>query len=169
MASATETLPEFRMERTFAATRDQVWAAWTQPGSLEKWFGPKGCAAQSVKFELKPGGVALTKLTFPGAPPMHALFVFREIVAPRRLVWIHAVADETGRAVKHPMAQALPARMLVVMELVDQGATTKLTLTKTPFEATADEIEAFREMIPSFTMGWDGNFDVLDDFLAGKR
>jgi len=167
--AGVETLPEFRMERTFAATRDEVWAAWTQPGSLEKWFGPKGCAAQSVAFDLKPGGVALTRLTFPGQKPMHARFMFREIVAPRRLVWLHAVADETGKAVKHPMAQELPAQMLVVMELQDQGARTKLTLTKTPFEATADEVEAFRAMIPSFTMGWDGNLDVLDDFLRGWR
>ncbi len=57
--AGVEALPEFRMERTFAATRDEVWAAWTQPGSLEKWFGPEGCTAQSVAFDLKPGGVAL--------------------------------------------------------------------------------------------------------------
>ena len=100
---------------------------------------------------------------------MYARFVFREIVAPRRLVWLHAVADEAGNAVKHPMAQELPAQMLVVMELTDQGETTKLTLTKTPFEATASEVEAFRGMIPSMTGGWTGNFDVLDEFLAGKR
>ncbi len=164
-----ETLPEFRLERMFAATRDEVWAAWTQPGSLEKWFGPKGCAAKSIKFDLKPGGMALTRLTFPGAPPMYARFVFREIVAPKRLVWLHAIADEAGNAVKHPMAQELPAQMLVVMELTDQGETTKLKLTKTPFEASASEVEAFRGMIPSMTGGWTGNFDVLDEFLAGKR
>ena len=164
-----ETLPEFRLERVFAATRDEVWAAWTQPGSLEKWFGPKGCAAKSIKFDLKPGGMALTRLIFPGAPPMYARFVFREIVAPKRLVWLHAVADQAGNAVKHPMAQELPAQMLVVMELTDQGETTKLTLTKTPFEASASEVEAFRGMIPSMTGGWTGNFDVLDEFLAGKR
>lgn len=169
MASAVETLPEFRLERTFAATRDEVWAAWTQPGRLEKWFGPKGCTAQSVSFDLKPGGMALTKLSFPGQPTIHARFVFREIVAPKRLVWLHAVADETGKAVKHPMGQALPTQMLVVVELIDQGATTKLTLTKTPFEATADEVEAFRGSMQGMNWGWSGNFDVLDEMLAGKR
>ncbi len=87
---------------------------------------------------------------------------------PRRLSWVHAVADETGKAVKHPMAQALPLLMLATIELEDQGAVTKMTLTKTPFEATADEVEAFREMIPSFTMGWSGNLDVLDEFLGGQ-
>lgn len=167
--AGVETILEFRMERTFAATRDQVWAAWTQPGNIEKWFGPKGCRAQSVAFDLKPGGVALTRLTFPGQPRMHARFVFREIVAPRKLSWLHAVADEAGNAVKHPMAQALPLLMLATIELEDQGERTKLTLTKTPFEATADEVEAFRAMVPSFTMGWTGNLDVLDDFLAGRR
>jgi uncharacterized protein YndB with AHSA1/START domain len=168
MASATETLPEFRLERTFAATREEVWAAWTQPGNLEKWFGPKGCRAESMSFDLKPGGVALTKLSFPGMV-IYARFVFREIVAPRKLSWLHAVADETGRVTKHPMGQALPGQMLVVMELEDLGASTRLKLVKTPFEATADEVEAFREAMQGMRHGWGGNFDVLDAFLAGKR
>ncbi len=169
MAGAIEMLPEFRLVRVFAASREAVWAAWTKPGCLEKWFGPKGCTAQSVAFDLKPGGMALTKLTFPGAPAMHARFIFREIMAPKRLSWLHAVADETGKAVKHPMAQALPAQMLVVMELEDQGERTKLTLVKTPFEATAGEVEAFRAAMPGMAAGWGGNFDVLDEFLAGRR
>lgn len=169
MASAVETLPEFKLERTFAAPLDQVWAAWTQPGKLEKWFGPKGCTAESVKFDLKPGGVTLTKLSFPGAPPMYARFIYREISAPRRLVWLHAVADEKGNATRHPMAQAMPAQMLAVLELAADGDQTRMTLTKTPFEATVDEVEAFRGMIQSMTRGWTGNLDVLDEHLAGKR
>jgi uncharacterized protein YndB with AHSA1/START domain len=169
MASAVDTLPECKLERTFAAPLDQVWAAWTRPGKLEKWFGPKGCTAESMKFDLRPGGVALTKLSFPGAPPMYARFIYREISAPRRLVWLHAVADGKGNATRHPMAQAMPAQMLVVMELAADAGQTRMTLTKTPFEATADEVDAFRGMIESMTWGWGGNFDVLDEYLAGKR
>ena len=162
-------LPVFKLKRTFAAPLEQVWAAWTQPGKFEKWFGPKGCTAESMKFDLRPGGMALTKLTFPGAEPMYARFIYREISALRRLVWLHAVADENGNATRHPMAQAMPAQMLVVLELAADGDQTRMTLTKTPFEATADEVDAFRGMIESMMWGWGGNLDVLDEHLAGKR
>jgi uncharacterized protein YndB with AHSA1/START domain len=166
MASAPDRLPEFKLERVFAAPREALWAAWTQPARLEQWFGPKGCQAVSVKFDLRPGGMALTKLVLPGKPPLHARFIFREITPPKRLVWLHAVADAAGNATKHPMAQALPAQMLVVMELAAEGEQTRLTLVKTPFEATAAEVDAFRDAIEGMSWGWSGNFDVLDEYLV---
>jgi uncharacterized protein YndB with AHSA1/START domain len=47
--------------------------------------------------------------------------------------------------------------------------TTRVTVTWTPFgEATPEELQAFRDMRSSMTMGWTGSFDKLEALLAGR-
>ena len=45
-----------RIERTFAAPREKVFQAWTDPQALKQWWGPDGYATPSVEIDLRPGG-----------------------------------------------------------------------------------------------------------------
>ncbi len=43
-------------ERTFDAPRDLVWAAFTDPDRIPRWWGPHGTTATVVEMDVRPGG-----------------------------------------------------------------------------------------------------------------
>jgi uncharacterized protein YndB with AHSA1/START domain len=47
----------FKTSRTFAATPEDVFAAFLTPSRLAKWWGPDGFRNTFETFELKPGGL----------------------------------------------------------------------------------------------------------------
>ena len=42
--------------RTFAAPREKVYAAWTEPEHLKQWWGPEGVTAPVVEIDLREYG-----------------------------------------------------------------------------------------------------------------
>ena len=44
------------LTRRFDATPAQVWAAWTDPTILPRWFGPEGIACTTREIDLRQGG-----------------------------------------------------------------------------------------------------------------
>ena len=45
------------LERSFAATLDEVWELWTTKEGIESWWGPDGYRVAVRKLELRAGGV----------------------------------------------------------------------------------------------------------------
>lgn len=43
--------------RVIDAPRDMVFAAWTDPEQIQKWFGPEGMTIETHEIDLRPGGV----------------------------------------------------------------------------------------------------------------
>lgn len=48
---------EIVIGRLIDAPRSVVYAAWTDPDQIQKWFGPEGMAIETKEIDLKPGGV----------------------------------------------------------------------------------------------------------------
>jgi uncharacterized protein YndB with AHSA1/START domain len=70
-----------------AAARKDVFAAWTDPEIVRKWWAPPGLEAGPIEIDLRPGGsYRLTLLTSAGAA-MEAYGVYREVDPPARLVY----------------------------------------------------------------------------------
>ena len=44
------------LERVFRASPAQVYAAWTDPEALPRWFGPKGYTCETHAMDLRVGG-----------------------------------------------------------------------------------------------------------------
>ena len=169
VAMLTSDQPEFLITRMFDAPREMVWQAWTDPALLAQWFGPKGCTARIATFELRPGGVWHSCLTMPGGAEMWAKFVYREVVPPQRLVWLHSFSDPEQNLTHHPMSPTWPLIMLTTMTLEESGGKTKLTLTWVPYEASEIERKTFVEGMSGMTMGWSGSFEQLDALLAARH
>ena len=55
------------LDRTFAATPAQVWAAWTDPAILPTWFGPEGFTCETRLIDIREGG----QWVFDMIGPMH--------------------------------------------------------------------------------------------------
>jgi uncharacterized protein YndB with AHSA1/START domain len=89
----------FEVERAFAAPRELVFRAWTEPERLKRWWGPRGYTVPYCEINLREGGVFLFCMRSPDGRDFWGRGVFREIVAPERLVFAMSFADAEGNVV----------------------------------------------------------------------
>ena len=77
----------FRTERTFAATPEEVFDAWTSPEVLERWWGRPGWSSSSFDVDLRVGGVYALRMNDDDGKPHAVAGEYREVERPRRLVY----------------------------------------------------------------------------------
>jgi uncharacterized protein YndB with AHSA1/START domain len=75
--------------RLIDAPRELVFKAWTDPGHLVHWWGPKGFTNTFQEFDLRPGGVWRFVMHGPDGRIYENQSVFVEIVKPERIVFHH--------------------------------------------------------------------------------
>ena len=158
--------PVFVITRTFDAPRDLVWKAWTEPERLAEWWGPKGCTLRVVKVDLRPGGMFHYAMAYKPGHEMWGRFVYREIAAPERLVYVSSFSDAEGGITRAPFKENFPLEILSTLTLTETGGKTALTLRALPINPTADERATFAGMFGSMQQGFTGTFDQLDGYLA---
>jgi uncharacterized protein YndB with AHSA1/START domain len=73
------------LRRTFAASPADVFDAWTQPEQVACWWDPAGSRLAECEIDLRPGGAF--KFVSKGHPEFPFSGIYREIVAPERLVF----------------------------------------------------------------------------------
>lgn len=160
---------ELVINRIFAAPRDLVYKAWTEPERLARWWGPAGCDLRVARLDLRPGGVFLYAMEMPNTPPIWGKFTYREIVPPERLVFTNAFADEQGNSTRNPWMPVWPLEILNTLTLEEQDGNTSLTLRGGPLDATDEELRNFQTQRSGMQEGFGGTFDKLDAYLASAR
>ncbi len=84
-SAATESVERvLEIERIFDAPRSLVFKAWTEPGHLVHWYGPRGFTLPSCKLDLRPGGSWRSCMLSPEGREYWVKGVYREIVEPAR-------------------------------------------------------------------------------------
>jgi uncharacterized protein YndB with AHSA1/START domain len=164
-----EKTTEFVITRVFDAPRDLVWKAWTEPEHLAEWWGPKGCTVRVVKLDVRPGGTFHYAMQFKPGHDMWGRFVYREIAAPSRLVYVSSFSDEKGGITRAPFSQlndTWPLEVLNTLTLSERGGKTTITLRGAPINATEEERKMFASMFASMQQGFGGTFDKLAEYLA---
>jgi uncharacterized protein YndB with AHSA1/START domain len=152
---------EIVLTRVFEAPRELVWKAWTEPERLMRWWGPKGFTSPVCKIDLRVGGVYLFCMRSPEGRDYWSTGVYREIVAPERIVCTDSFADEKGNPVPasdYGMAGDWPAELLVTVTFEDQQGKTKLTLRHAGIPSG--------EMSDMTQAGWNESLDKLAEALA---
>lgn len=157
---------EFVIARDFDAPRELVWKAWTDPEHLKRWWGPKGFTVRVADLDLRPGGVFHYGMRSPDGQDIWGRFVFREILAPERLVFVNSFSDEQGGLTRHPLHAAWPLEMLSTITFAEAEGRTTLTIRWVPLAATQTETATFEAGHDSMRQGWTGTLDQLADFLA---
>lgn len=166
-ASAGQSRP-FVISRTFDAPRELVWKAWTERDRLMRWFGPKGFTMTAANLDFRPGGVFHYCLRSPDGKEMWGRFVYREIVAPERIVLVNSFSDPKGGITTHPFSPTWPRETLSTTTLTEIGGRTTVTIVWEPINATDAERQTFDTNREGMTMGWGGTFDQLAAYLAAK-
>jgi uncharacterized protein YndB with AHSA1/START domain len=156
----------FVITRVLDAPREAVWKAWTEVERLKRWWGPKDFAVRVARLDLRPGGIFHYCLRAPDGSDMWGKFVFREIAAPERLVFVNSFSDEKGNVTRHPMSPDWPLEMLSTVTFAPHGAGTSVTVEWLPLNATETERKTFAAGHDSMNKGWGGTFEQLADYLA---
>ena len=149
-ASAQTDVLSLTVTREFDAPRDLVWAAFTTPDMLREWWGPVPHPAVVIDMDVRVGGAWRNCLrSVETGEDLWQDGVFTEVAPPERLVFTFAWEDDGERGQENE----------VILTFTDLGASTRLTLTQTPFVT-----EAQRD---GHGFGWNSSFDRLTDYLKG--
>jgi len=159
----------FITSRVFNAPRERVWDAWTQREQMMRWFGPKGFTMSQAQLDFRPGGVFHYCLKSPDGKEMWGKFVYREIVRPQRIVWMHSFSDAAGGLTRHPMSPTWPAEMISMATFAEHEGKTTVTIQWAPVNASAEERKTFDTNRDGMRMGWSGTFDQLAEYLAKEQ
>lgn len=140
---------ELVITRVFDAPRALVFEAWTDPKHLAQWWGPRDYPAALVKLDVRPGGAwrHCLRSTETGNDLWHR-GVFREVVAPERLVFTFAWEEDGERGLE----------ALVTVTFADEGGKTRMTLRQAPFQSDGER--------DGHQGGWNSTFDRLADHLT---
>lgn len=85
------------MRRYYAAPVALMWRLWTDPAHFARWWGPEGARCSRCEIDLQPGGAWITTITSPDCTMHTVSGVYREVVAPERLVYTWGWHGEAGR------------------------------------------------------------------------
>lgn len=114
--SAGPSESEFISTRVFAAPRERLFEAFSNPDHLVHWWGPEGFRNTFQEFDLRPGGAWRFVMHGPDGTDYPLTKRFVEIVAPERIVLQHAQPmhnfQMTMTYAEHPDGTHLTWRML---------------------------------------------------------
>ena len=165
-----EPTQDFIISRDYDAPRALVFECFTSAEHLSRWWGPKGITIVDAKLDFKPGGVFHYGMKSEGGI-MWGRFVFREIVAPERIVFLNSFSDEKGGLVRAPFFDGKwPLEMLSTFLFEELGdGRTRFTVKWIPLDARPEEIATFDANRPSITGGWTGTLEKLEDYVAERK
>ncbi len=79
------------LERVIDVPRELVWAAWTKPEHIKKWFTPAPWTVADCEIDLRPGGMFRTTMRSPEGKEFPNVGCYLEVVPNERLVWTDAL------------------------------------------------------------------------------
>ncbi len=140
---------ELTVSRLIDAPRALVFRAWTESEQVAQWWGPRGFTTLACEMDIRPGGSYRFSMRSPEGTVHRKQGVYREIVAPERVVFTFAWEDADGR----PGHQTL-----VTVTFAEQGQQTLLTLHQAIFDTA--------EARDSHQVGWTSCLGRFADYLA---
>ena len=167
--TTTDTEQDFVISRVFNVPREAVWKAWTEADRLAQWWGPKGCTIRVVKLDVRPGGIFHYAMQFQPGHDIWGRFVYREIAAPERLVYISSFSDAEGGITRAPfptIGESWPLELHNTVTLTEEAGKTTLHLRSRPVDPSTEETKTFVGMFDSMNKGFGGSLDQLDAHLA---
>jgi uncharacterized protein YndB with AHSA1/START domain len=150
----TPSAREIVMTRVFDAPRELVFAALTKPELLARWLGVRNGWTMTVcEVDLKVGGAYRYEWRGPDGAELALGGVFREIVAPERIVASEKFDD--------PWDQGEALDTMVLVE--EDGKTTLTTTVLAPSQEARDAV-----LESGMTRGVAESYDMLDEVLASS-
>jgi uncharacterized protein YndB with AHSA1/START domain len=152
---------ELVVTRVFDVPRELVFRAWTEPECVKRWWGPEGFTMPYCDIDLRPGGIFLRCMRSPEGQDFWVTGVFREVVAPERLVFTDSFADAEGNVVppaRYGVGPGMPLERLVTVTFEEHAGSTKVTVRHAGLPSGAD-----RDLV---RYDWASGLESLVGYLA---
>jgi uncharacterized protein YndB with AHSA1/START domain len=133
-----------RLEREFRAPVAQVYAAFTQPDLLQKWWGPEGVTVPDFTMDVREGGQWRTTMRNDDGDSWTVSGAYVELREPHRLAFTWAWEENGQRG----------HETLVEIDLVASATGTRLSLLQSVFET--------RDARDKHEQGWISSFSCLE-------
>ena len=144
MATATEV--KVYLKRVFQASRERVFAAWTNPQDMDQWCAP-GPLSPKTEVDLRVGGkYRIVMYNSEDHSTMIAGGEYREIRKPERLVYTWSWEGGEERM-----------ESLVTVEFREKGDATEVVLTHEKLPSEESKVQ--------HTEGWNGCLVKLEQLL----
>jgi uncharacterized protein YndB with AHSA1/START domain len=147
--------PGIVFTRVFDAPRARVFTAWSDPGQVARWWGPRGFTNPVCELDVRPGGDIRIHMRAPDGVVYPMTGVYQEVVAPARLVFTSAALDGKG----DPLFEVLNT-----VTFTEQGGKTTQTVEARVAESTAEAAPYLAGM----EAGWTQSLERLAAHLATK-
>jgi uncharacterized protein YndB with AHSA1/START domain len=136
------------IKRFIKASRDRVYAAWTDPVQLKKWFGPENVKTRDLIADVRVGGQFRWDCTNSEGKEVTISGEYREVLPGRKIVFTWRLEEDEDWK---------DHSSIVTVEFVDRegGTEVRLTHEKLPTEASRGDHK----------QGWESVFDKLEKFL----
>ena len=85
-----------KVERSFDASTDLVWAAWTEPELLDQWWAPKPWRSRTKSMDFTVGGQRLYAMVGPEGEEHWALADYTSISPKTNFQYLDAFCDSEG-------------------------------------------------------------------------
>ena len=141
-----------RKVRLFKASRERLFAAWTDSRLMAAWFGPPDVSVQSCELDVRVGGTWRLSGGRDGQPLLAVSGKYLEVTPPDRLAFTWAWHE--GGDFAKPREHETEVRLV----FKSVGDRTEMTLTHGPFRD--------RTGVDNHDRGWTGSFGKLDALLA---
>jgi uncharacterized protein YndB with AHSA1/START domain len=137
------------IKRFIKAPRGRVYAAWTDPAQLKKWFGPENVKTRDLIADVRVGGRFRWDCTDPEGKQVTISGEYRELQPGRKIVFTWQLEEDEDWK-NHTS--------IVTVEFFDRVGGTEVHLTheKLPNEASRDDHK----------QGWNSVLDKLERFLS---
>ena len=139
--------------RVFDTPRALAWQAWTDPNMLAQWFGPRGFTSSVPQLDVRVGGALRIVMHGPDGNDYPMKGVFREVVAPERLVFSNIAVDQDG----HHLLEGE-----TTVTFAEQSGKTTLTLQT----YAVGLVPIAPQMLAGMEAGWTQSIDKLQELVA---
>jgi uncharacterized protein YndB with AHSA1/START domain len=146
------------LERVVDVPKELVWAAWTKPEHIKKWFTPAPWKTVDCEIDLRPGGIFRTVMRSPEGQEFPNAGCFLEVVPNQKLVWTSALGPGYRPAIKGAATGSCEELYFTVIILLEtQGTGTKYTA----IAIHGDEETSNKHEQMGFYQGWGAALDQL--------
>lgn len=115
------------LERVIDVPRERVWAAWTKPEQIKKWFCPAPWTTVDCEVDLRPGGIFRTVMRSPEGQEFPNVGCYLEIIQNEKLVWTSALLPGYRPANLDSLVGCAELAFTAIITLESHGSGTKYT------------------------------------------
>ena len=119
--------------RSFDASVEQVWAAWTEDAEVMKWWGPMPWTCPEARMDVREGGASVVCMRSPDGFEIWMRWAYSSVIPNERMDYTQNMCDRDGNLIE-PTSIGMPAEfprdVSTVVTLTPRDGKTEMTITE---------------------------------------